>query len=94
MSTGPRATRLEVLVQPRASRTELAGVHDGVLRIRVAAPPVDDAANRALIKFVADRLGVSKRSVRIASGGTSRRKVLEVEGMTREALTAALAPER
>ena len=71
-------------VQPRASRTELAGLHGGVLKVRVAAPPVDDAANRALIEFLAECLGVAKRGVRIVAGETSRTKVLEVDGVTPE----------
>lgn len=71
-------------MQPRASRTELAGLHGGALKVRVAAPPVDDAANRALIEFLAACLGVAKRSVRIVSGETSRTKVLEVDGVTAE----------
>jgi uncharacterized protein (TIGR00251 family) len=78
------AVRFEVRVQPRASRTELAGLHGGVLKVRVAAPPVDDAANRALIGFLAECLGVAKRSVRIVAGESSRTKVLEVDGVTPE----------
>lgn len=88
-----RAARLEVYVQPRASKTELAGLHDGAVRIRIAAPPVDDAANRALIDFVAQRLSVPRRSVRIVAGGASRRKVLEIDGSTLEEITAALRRE-
>lgn len=71
-------------VQPRASRTELAGLHGGVLKVRVAAPPVDDAANRALIEFLAECLGVARRAVRIVGGETSRTKVIEVDGITPE----------
>ncbi|MFL6602249.1 MAG: DUF167 domain-containing protein [Steroidobacteraceae bacterium] len=82
--------RLDVYIQPRASRTELAGMHAGVIKIRVAAPPVENAANRALIDFVAERLGVAKRSVRVVSGNTSRRKILEIDGVTAEVLAAAL----
>ena len=82
--------RLHVYIQPRASKTELAGMHDGVIKIRIAAPPVDNAANRALIDFVAERLGIAKRSVRVVSGDTSRRKVLEVDGVTAELVAAAL----
>jgi uncharacterized protein (TIGR00251 family) len=82
--------RLDVYIQPRASRTELAGMHAGVIKIRVAAPPVENAANRALIDFVAERLGVAKRCVRVVSGGASRRKTLEVDGVTAEAAAAAL----
>ena len=72
--------RLEVYVQPRASKTELAGVYDGLIKIRVAAPAVENAANRALTEFVADRLGIGRRCVRVSAGATSRRKVLEIEG--------------
>ena len=81
--------RLEVYVQPRASKTELAGMHGGVIKIRIAAPAVENAANRALIDFVAGRLGVGKRSVRVVSGGASRRKLLEVDGVTAELVAAA-----
>ncbi|HLZ98940.1 MAG TPA: DUF167 domain-containing protein [Steroidobacteraceae bacterium] len=81
--------RLSVYVQPRASKTELAGRHDGSIKIRIASPPVDDAANRALIEFVAERLGVPRGKVRIVSGATSRRKVLEIEGATAAAIAMA-----
>lgn len=84
MSQSRNAVRFEVHVQPRASRTELAGLHGGVLKVRVAAPPVDDAANRALIEFLAECLGVARRSVRIVAGETSRTKVLQAEGVTPE----------
>jgi uncharacterized protein len=83
-------TRLEVYIQPRASKSEVAGMHDGIIKIRIAAPAVENAANEALIDFVAAALGVSKRSVRIVSGRTSRRKVLEIDGVTDEELVAKL----
>jgi uncharacterized protein (TIGR00251 family) len=84
------SVRVEVYIQPRASKTEPAGMHDGVIKIRIAAPPVENAANRALIDFVAERLGIPKRSVRVVSGSASRRKVLEVDGVTAESVAAAL----
>jgi uncharacterized protein (TIGR00251 family) len=74
--------RIEIYVQPRASRTEIAGLHDGLIKIRVAAPAVENAANLALIEFIAKRLGVAKRCVRVSSGAASRRKVLEVDGVS------------
>ena len=77
--------RFEVRVQPRASRNELTGMREGVLRVRLQAPPVDGAANEALIAFMADELGVPRRLVRIVSGFGSRNKVLEVD---RQALPA------
>jgi uncharacterized protein (TIGR00251 family) len=80
--SGP--VRFEVHVQPRASKTELAGLHAGVLKVRVAAPPVDAAANRALIEFIAERLGITRRAVRIVTGEKSRTKLLEAHGVTAE----------
>ena len=77
-------------MQPRASRTELAGLHGTEIRIRVAAPPVDGAANEALIRFVARRLGVPRAVVAIAAGDTSRSKVVSVEGVTVADAVAAL----
>ena len=77
-------------MQPRASRTELAGLHGTEIRIRVAAPPVDGAANEALIRFVARRLGVPRALVAIAAGETSHSKVVSVEGVTVADAVAAL----
>jgi uncharacterized protein (TIGR00251 family) len=62
------------------------------VKLRLAAPPVDGAANAALIEFVAERLGLAKSRVRIVSGQTSRRKVVEVDGVGAEQLAAALRP--
>lgn len=69
-------------IQPRANRTEVAGRHGSDLKIRVAAPPVDQAANEALLAFVAHKLGVRRRDVRLVAGATGRRKVLEIDGVT------------
>jgi len=82
--------RISVYVQPRASRTAVVGMHDGHIKIRLAAPPVDGAANEALVEFIADQLGVPKQRVRIASGASSRRKGVEVEGIATEAIAVAL----
>jgi uncharacterized protein len=83
-------TRLDVYIQPRASKSEVAGMHNGIIKIRIAAPAVENAANEAVVEFVAVTLGVAKRSVRIVLGGASRRKVLEIEGMTKEAIAERL----
>jgi uncharacterized protein (TIGR00251 family) len=88
------SARIEVYVQPRAARTELAGLHDGLLKIRVAAPPVDGAANAALVEFIADRVGIAKSRVRVAAGLTSRRKCLVIEGLEKEAVMKALQGHR
>jgi uncharacterized protein (TIGR00251 family) len=82
--------RIDVYVQPRASKTTVAGMHDGAIKIRLAAPPVDGAANAALIEFIAKRLGVSRARVRIAAGETSRRKVLEIDGVEAALASATL----
>ncbi len=65
-------------------------MHDGVIKIRIAAPALENAANRALIDFIAQHLGVAKRCVRVVSGGASRRKVLEIDGLTADVIAAAL----
>jgi uncharacterized protein (TIGR00251 family) len=72
------AATLALHVQPGARKTEVAGLHGDALKIRLAAPPVDGKANAALIEFVADRLGLPKSAVRLASGQNSRRKTLEL----------------
>jgi uncharacterized protein len=72
--------RLHVL--PRAKRTELSGLHDGALKVRVTAPPVDDAANRAIVEFFSALLRIPRSSVRILSGSKSREKTLQVQGVS------------
>jgi len=85
------ASRINIYVQPRASKTMVAGMHDGCVKVRLAAPPVDGAANAALIEFVAERLGLAKSRVRIVSGQASRRKIVEVDGVSAEQLAEALS---
>ena len=60
--------RLRLHVQPRASRTEVAGHHGDAIKIRLAAPPVDGAANDALLRFLSDRLSVARSAVRVEAG--------------------------
>lgn len=61
-------------LQPKASRSEIVGLHDNAIKIRIAAPPIDGKANAALIKFLARYFGTAARAVEIASGQHSRRK--------------------
>lgn len=75
------AVRFQVRLQPRASRNEIAGTHAGALKVRLHAPPVDGAANEALVAFLAERLGVPRRGIRIVTGATSRTKTIEAEGV-------------
>ena len=69
-------------VQPNASRNEVVGFEDGVLRVKIAAPPVKGKANRELIAFLSKLLGISKSSITIEKGLTSRRKVINIEGLS------------
>jgi uncharacterized protein (TIGR00251 family) len=80
--------RLEVHVQPRASRSEIVGVHGAALKVRLQAPPVEGAANEALVSLLAERLGVPRRAVRVIAGATSRTKTVEVDGTTEDAVRA------
>jgi uncharacterized protein (TIGR00251 family) len=87
--------RVRVHVQPRAARSEVVGSHGAALKVRLHAPPVDGAANEALVALLAERLGVPKRAVRIVGGAASRAKTVEIDGTTESAVRAlaALADE-
>ncbi len=74
---------LALRVQPGAKRTEVAGVHGGALRIRLAAPPVDGKANDALLRFLAEAFGVPVRSVALVRGHVSRTKQVRVDAPAR-----------
>jgi uncharacterized protein (TIGR00251 family) len=78
------SARIKVQVQPRASRDEVMDMLEDRVRIRLAAPPVDNAANEALVAFVAELLDIPKRRVRLAAGATSRKKELEIDGMSEQ----------
>jgi uncharacterized protein (TIGR00251 family) len=75
-----------VRVVPRASKSAVAGEHDGALRVRVAAPPVEGAANEELTRLLAREFGVPARDVEITSGHSSKTKVVRVVGATAEQL--------
>lgn len=79
LKSGPRGgSEITLHVQPGASRTELAGLHGDALKLRVNARAVEGAANAAVLEFVADWLGVTRREVRLSRGERSRRKTLWV----------------
>lgn len=84
---------LPVRVQPRASKDELAGEMAGALKVRLRAPAVEDRANEALIKFLAQLLKTPKSAVRILSGERSRTKRLEIRGVTAQQVLALLQHE-
>lgn len=82
-----------VRVVPRAARSTLAGAHDGALRVRLAAPPVDGAANAELVRLLARSFDIPARDVEIMSGHASRLKRVSVRGATREQLKSILIQE-
>ena len=71
-------------LQPRASSSRITGEKDGVIQVRVTAPPVDGEANAALEKLVAKKLGIAKSKVKVVKGETSREKLLEIDGLGEE----------
>jgi len=71
-----------VHVQPRASRNELCGIQGEELKLRLTSPPVDDAANRLCVEFLARLLGVAKSRVAIIAGSRSRHKTIRIDGCT------------
>lgn len=75
---------LRLHVQPRAAKTEIAGIHGDALKIRIASPPVDGAANEALLRFLAESLDVPQRQVELLSGHSGRRKAVCIHGVTEE----------
>ncbi|MBI2797590.1 MAG: DUF167 domain-containing protein [Gemmatimonadetes bacterium] len=87
----PGGVRFAVRVRPRASRTAVEGVHDGALAVRLTAPPVEGAANAALVEAIAGWLGVGRRAVSIVRGDTGRRKIVEVSGVTAADLSACVS---
>jgi uncharacterized protein (TIGR00251 family) len=89
-NSGPEAAVLSVRIQPRASKNEITVMEDGKLKIRLTAPPVDGAANRALCRLIARRARVGIRSVTIVPGEGSREKLVRVRGIDAKALRAAL----
>lgn len=84
------SVHVRVRAQPRASRTEVVGEHDGALKIRLAAPPVDGAANEELIRHIAKRVGVARSRVRVLAGDTGRSKVVEIDDVEASVVRAAL----
>lgn len=84
---------LAVHVAPRASRSEIRGLHGEAVKVSLRAPPVDGKANAALIGFLAERLDVPLRSVRLVSGETGRRKRIFVEGLTPAGVASRLSLE-
>jgi uncharacterized protein (TIGR00251 family) len=82
--------RIAVRLQPRAHRNEIVVAREGVLVVRVTAPPVDGRANRALCRLIADRVGVAPSHVTVIRGERSRDKLVAVEGLDQASAATAL----
>lgn len=80
-----------VRVQPNASRNEVLGFKNGVLRVRIAAPPIKGKANQELIQYFSHILGIKKSTLTIAKGATSKRKALGISGLTPDQVREQLA---
>jgi uncharacterized protein len=81
----------KVRVVPRASRSEIIGEHDGALRVRIAAPPVDGAANEELVRLLAKAFGLPRSAVAISAGQTSKVKTVGVKGGRAEVLESLMS---
>jgi uncharacterized protein (TIGR00251 family) len=84
------AVTFGVRLVPRASHNKIAGIQDGAVRIRLTAPPVEGAANEALIGFLSTVLRVAKRDIELISGQTARNKTVSVSGLSAEEVEARL----
>lgn len=79
-----------IRVIPRASRSEIVGIKEDALKLRITAPPVDGKANEECLRVIADFFGVKRRQVSIVGGQTARNKTISIAGATREAITDKL----
>ena len=77
----PDGTVIAVYAQPRAGRTSVVGLHDGMVKVALRAPPVDGKANKELLRFVASHLGLPRRDICILTGETGRRKRVLITGV-------------
>lgn len=90
LSVQDDAVLLSIKVQPRAKRNELAGLLGSELKVRVTAPPVDSAANEAVLEFLAETLGIPPRQVTLIRGRTSTHKVIRIDGLDAIAVSVRL----
>ena len=86
------ALLLRVFVQPRASRNQFCGIHEGELKLRLTSPPVDGAANECCREFLAKQLKVPKSAITLVSGDSSRHKRLRITGATTQQIEQLLPP--
>lgn len=82
--------KLKLLIQPNAKKNELVGLHNGALKVKIAAQPVDGKANAELVEFLSEVLEIPKRQIEILKGETGRNKSVEITGLTEEEVSAKL----
>ena len=82
--------RIQIRVTTRSKKNEVVGLRDGALKIRLQAPPRDGKANQLLVRYLAQRLGVSTARLRLVSGQRSQSKILQVDGIDLETVAASL----
>ena len=86
----PNGVTVAVKVQPRAPHSGISGIEGSELKIKISAPPVDSAANEALVEFLADKLDCPRRCVQLLRGQTARHKLLLVTGVSAEEIAARM----
>lgn len=92
LSVAGDGLRLAVLVGPNAKKSEIIGVQDGALKIKLQAQPIEGKANEALVRFLAERLALPRKAVELTHGATSRNKTLHIRGIAIDAALRLLAP--
>ncbi len=90
ISPTSEGVRLRLRIQPRASSEEVAGIAGDAIRLRLRAPPVEGAANEALVRFLAARLGVARSAIALEAGHSGRNKLVTVAGVTAEEVARRL----
>jgi uncharacterized protein (TIGR00251 family) len=88
----PEGVILNIMVQPRGSRNEIVGIQGDALKVKLTAPPVEGAANKMCVEFLAKKLGVRKSDVEILTGKSSRKKRVLVRSTTLENIQGLLQP--
>jgi uncharacterized protein (TIGR00251 family) len=76
--------RLHLFIQPKASKNEVVGPHNGEIKIKITSPPVDGEANSGLIAYLSKLFGIPKRDIALVKGETNRHKVVDLSGITQE----------
>ncbi len=93
ISEKPEGCLLKCWIQPRSSRNAVIGIHGDALKIALTAPPVDGKANKELLKFIAKYFKLSKSSVQIVSGDSSRSKMILISGQNKNIIIEKLCSD-